>query len=303
MCGGSQESKVVVECNIDLAKTGKYAFASRKTPEYMHPRMVECASCQLVYGNPVLPKGLISAAYKDAAFDSREESAYASRTYARVVSGPLARLERYNRALDIGAGDGTFIEQLLQLGFESVSGVEPSAAPLAAAKPEIRKMIRQDVFRRGDFEEGSFDLITCFQVMEHVWDPRQLMLDVFSLLRPGGMCMTVVHDVNALSARLLGSRSPIFDIEHLQLFSSRTIRALLQKAGFKNVAAEPIWNRYPSRYWLRLAPLPTGVKERVLSLLKLTRLGEVPCSLPAGNLAAFGWRAVPEANREVLTRG
>jgi len=99
----------------------------------------------------------------------------------------------------------------------------------------------------------------------------------------------VCHDRRALSARLLGFRSPIFDIEHLQLFSPSSARALLEKAGFTGVEIRPLWNRYPLHYWLRLFPLPPSWKARVVSAAKAAGFGYWPVALPAGNLAAIGF--------------
>jgi SAM-dependent methyltransferase len=74
-------------------------------------------------------------------------------------------------ALDIGAGDGVFLDRLIDCGFSRVCGVEPSVAPIEAAKPSVRSLIRRGLFDPAAFEPDSFSLITCFQVMEHLWDP------------------------------------------------------------------------------------------------------------------------------------
>jgi SAM-dependent methyltransferase len=290
ICNSTAERKVVAESNIDGTRLTAFAFSSRKYPEYMHPRMVQCAQCGLIYANPALALGCIEAAYEGAAFDSAQEAAFASDTYAKLVANRLGALGSLNRALDIGTGDGSFLERLLGFGFRSVTGIEPSAAPIANAKLHIRRMIRQDVFRASDFEPEQFDLVTCFQVMEHLWDPAQLVLDVISLLRSGGLFLAVVHDVNALSARVLRTKSPIFDIEHLQLFSPKTITELLRRSGFIELVVIPVWNYYPLHYWLKLSPLPPRTKEWLIKTFKHGRFGNIPFSLPAGNIAVLGWK-------------
>ena len=290
MCGSTAENKVVAELKIDAAGLTEFAFASRKYPEYMHPQMVECAECQLVYGNLVPARETVIGAYEKAAFDSGQESLFASRTYARIVAGQLKQLGSHKTALDIGAGDGRFLESLLALGFSEVIGVEPSAAAVAQADRKAQGLIRQGLFRAEDFEPGAFDQITCFQVMEHLWGPTQMASDAFALLRPGGLFLTVVHDVEALPTRLLGTRSPIFDIEHLQLFSRATIASLLQRSGFTGTLVTPLWNRYPIYYWLKLAPFPLAAKKALIDCSKRIRLGRIPCSLRAGNLVAVGWK-------------
>jgi hypothetical protein len=77
--------------------------------------------------------------------------------------------------------------------------------------------------------------------------------------------VAVVHNRRALSARLLGAKSPVFDIEHLQLFSTASSRRLFRLAGFSDVRAVPIWNRYPLHYWIKLFPFPATTKKMVVS--------------------------------------
>ena len=291
LCGSTAEGKVVVESNVDLSKLTEFAFASRKLPEYMHSRMVECGACGLLYGTPAVSSESGLNAYKDAAFDSGQESEFAARTYAKLIAGQLKSIGSREKALDIGAGDGAFLEQLVQLGFRDIVGVEPSAAPIAYAKPGVRDMIRHDIFRAQDFAGQRFDLVTCFQVMEHLWNPCELALEVNSILKPGGLFVTVTHNLRAFSARLMGDKSPIFDIEHLQLFSTKTIRALLQRAGFTDIRVMPVWNRYPIHYWMRLAPIPQRLKKGLIAVARQEPLARVSCSLPAGNIAAVARKA------------
>lgn len=290
MCGSADQSHVLAESNIDLGKLNRFAFASRKNPEYMHPRLIECPACHLLYGSPVLSAETLAAAYQDADFDSGAEAGYASATYAAEIRKIVSRLPDRNSALDIGTGDGAFLAQLLDLGFKDAVGVEPSEAPYSAAAPEIRARIRLGLFRAEDFESASFSLVTCFQTMEHVPDPLALVRAVHSLLKPGGAFVFVVHNRKAASARILGFRSPIFDVEHLQLFCPETARDLLKRGGYRDAHVAPLWNRYPLHYWMKLFPMPVGVKESVLRRAKDSRLGRTPVSLPAGNLVCTGYQ-------------
>jgi hypothetical protein len=89
---------------------------------------------------------------------------------------------------------------------------------------------------------------------------------------------------------VLGARSPIYDVEHLQLFSDRSIRRLLERGGLNAVETRPVRNRYPIAYWTKIAPLPIGPKRRVLRILDRTGAGRLPVSVRPGNVAAVAWR-------------
>jgi SAM-dependent methyltransferase len=257
----------------------------------MYHRLVECPTCDAVYANPMFDFGGIDAAYDAAAFDSKQEAEFASRTYARLVRPLLPRLPSTSAALDIGTGEGSFLEQLLDLGFERVAGYEPSAAPLAAASERVRELIVHDVFAAERAAgSGPYDLIACCMTIEHVPDPAQLCRDAFELLAPGGALMIVCHDRRAPLNRLLGMRSPIIDIEHLQLFSRASARSLLERTGFERVDVRRITNRYPLHYWLKLAPMPRRLKRALVAGAQRDPLGSLSLSLPVGNLAATGMR-------------
>ena len=96
----------------------------------------------------------------------------------------------------------------------------------------------------------------------------------------------VVHDRRAALNRLLGTRSPIVDVEHLQLFCPPSLRALLEGAGYRDVSVSPITNTYPLSYWARLLPLPRAVRARVLD--SLGRLGRVEVGARVGNMVGIG---------------
>ncbi|MDX6464328.1 MAG: hypothetical protein QOE55_8025 [Acidobacteriaceae bacterium] len=291
LCGG-EDASVMVEATLDEGRLTASAFASRKIPEYMHSRMVECKGCGMLYANPVLLQESLAEAYKDASFDSGVESRLAAITYRAILEPHLPGLPSRNSALDIGAGDGAFLEELLALGFQSVAGVEPSEAPIAAAKPTVRDYLKCGIFAAEQFAAESLDLITCFQVIEHVWDPVKIAADAHALLKPGGLFVIVAHNRRAFSARILGTKSPIFDIEHLQLFDRSTGAALLRTAGFESIAISSLRNRYPIHYWIKLFPLPRTAKAAVSWMARTSGIGNLLLSLPAGNLAMVGRKPV-----------
>ena len=291
LCGERGVPRLVSEARIDEAQLTALAFASRKPPEYMHHRLVCCQVCRLVYADPAPSAETLAAAYQQADFDSQEEAAHASRTYGRLVDQLLPRLPNRTGALDIGTGDGSFLAELVRRGFSGVAGVEPSAAPIAQADPAVRPLIHHGVFRPGLHPPASLSLVTCLQTIEHLPDPLGVCRDAATMLRPGGALLLVGHNREALSARVLGERSPIYDIEHLQLFSPRSATVLLERAGLVDVSVRPLTNRYPLAYWARLFPLPSGLKAAVTGRLDGGRVGRWELPLRAGNMVMVGFRA------------
>src|SRR5580658_10073754 len=125
LCASQANSTLFAESNVRAGELDQFAFASRKLPEYMHARLLTCSTCDMLYASPALDPSVLADCYRDADFDSGVESEFAAKTYARVLCPLLPRLPQPLVALDIGCGDGTFLEQLRLAGFSEVSGVEP----------------------------------------------------------------------------------------------------------------------------------------------------------------------------------
>jgi SAM-dependent methyltransferase len=276
--------------NISPEKISSFSFASRKLPEYMCHHMVRCSVCDLVYADMPPQEEELAESYHAASYDSSEEADDAAKSYILAIQPALAHLRNRESALEIGTGTGVFLEHLKSAGFTTLVGVEPSTAAIAAAPAHRRSWIREGMFDESDFLPGSFDLICCFMTMEHVGDPMEIAKSALRLLRPGGVFLTVTHDYTSTVNRFLGKRSPIVDIEHLQIFSRRSIRELYARAGFGNISVESFINRYSLRYWLRLSPLPGFLKSSLERMISSSNLGSGRLGINVGNMIAAGFR-------------
>lgn len=285
VCGTSERGAApFLSASIDPARIGTLSFASRKPPEYMSFRLVRCRTCETVFAAEAPSAEALAQAYRDAGYDSAEEARYAARTYAEALAPRLSPEHRRGTALEIGAGSGVFLQELLDLGVTEVVGIEPSHEAVAAAPAALRPHLRIGVFEPGQHRPGSLSLVCCFQTLEHVPDPRALTRAAFDLLQPGGLIAFVTHDYQAPLNRMLGRRSPIIDIEHMQLFCPASLRRLLGDAGFGEIGIAAIRNRYPLRYWLRLLPLPGPLKPASLAAAEALGLGQRSLGLNVGNL-------------------
>lgn len=287
---GPERAIVFLEKNFDASRISTYSFASRKQPEFMCHRLVQCQACDLVYVDQPPGDDELAQAYHAADYDSSEEADDAAVAYIEAIRPILQKLPQRQRALEIGTGTGVFLKHLYQGGFTELVGVEPSTAAIRAAPEERRSWIREGVFREEDFEPSSFDLICCFMTMEHVHDPRVVAEAALRLLRPGGAFVTIVHDYRSLVNRTLGRRSPIIDIEHMQLFSNGSIRALYERAGYTDVSAHAFVNTYALSYWNRLLPIPASIKGIAAKALQTSGLGRLKAAMNVGNMIAAGFK-------------
>ena len=291
VCGvPSTEATLFMAENINNKKLSEFSFSSRKTPEFMSHRLVACSQCDLVYAPQPPEGGELAAAYHQANYDSSLEADDAAQAYTQAIEPILLMLSQRDSVLEIGTGTGVFLQRMEQAGFSALVGVEPSTAAITAARPEQRAWIRQGVFEESAFAADTFDLICCFMTMEHVSDPTTVAHSAFKLLRPGGAFVTVTHDRRSIVNRLLGKRSPIIDVEHMQLFSDASLITLFKRTGYEHIEVKAFSNRYALHYWLRLTPLPTFLKNLILKVLARMRCDSYKLSLNVGNTMGVGFK-------------
>ncbi|MCK4325274.1 methyltransferase domain-containing protein, partial [bacterium] len=270
--------------NFDIEAFNPAVFSARRLPDRIHYRMVKCINCGLVRADPAVNASALDQLYAQSSFDYTEELTNLRSTYGRY----LARLSRYGvrkaSLLEIGCGNGFFLEEALAQGYAVVRGVEPSVAAVARANPHLRQHISCDIMRPGLFESDKFEVICMFQILDHILHPRILLEECFRILKPGGMVLCLNHNIEAFSAKLLKARSPVIDIEHTYLYAPSTMRCIFGKYGFRVREAGSAWNKYTLHYLMRLVPLPVWLKRVVLAALRKSFIGRLCISVPLGNL-------------------
>lgn len=260
-----------------------YTFSARRERMVEHYRIVRCQGCGLVRSTPILAETEMNQLYGDSVYLFAEEAPYAARTYRELLARLMARHRFHVDSLvEIGCSTGFFLEQAQALGIRHVLGFEPSHACVAHAPAPLRAHIVAAPFDPGHLAGRRYDMVASFHVIDHLRDPVGVLQTAVAGLDPGGRVLLVCHDVESLGAKLLGDRNPIFDVEHIHLFSHATISRLMRTAGLVPLEVGPLTNTYPLRYWLRLLPGRTG-----LSRLLPDGLGMLHISMRAGNLYAL----------------
>ena len=257
-------------------------------PDRIHYRLVRCIECGLVRSDPVAPPDLLAKLYEQSEFNYGTEVKNLQLTYGRY----LKKLESLGvckgRLLEIGAGNGFFLEEALRHGYTEVFGVEPSKNAIEKAPATLQSRIVCDIMRPGLFAASEFDVICLMQVFDHIPFPRELLAECYRVLKPGGVILFLQHNVEAISARMMRDKSPIVDIEHTYLYSPKTLSRVLRLVGFDVNVAGICWNSYSLQYLCRLLPMPTQLKNAILTALEKTYVGRVRLRLPIGNLWVVG---------------
>ena len=256
-------------------------FASRKRPELMHYDLFECENCKTLFTNRNVNLSELLKNYEIAEYDSNVEAKYAAKTYVKNLQKALPKFK--GSVLDIGAGDGAFLSAALGVLATSNLGIEPSIK--AIAKNDDNRVNIKNIAIEDLETNEKFDLVTCFQTIEHLNNPREFITNIKRFIKPGGYFAISCHNRLSLTNKILGEKSPIFDVEHLQVFTDQGIEKLFSGLNFKIVYSNKYRNKYPLSYWLKIAPVGEKIKDFVETKKKLFGLG---ISINVGNHMIVG---------------
>lgn len=213
-----------------------------------------CRECAFLFVSPVLgpeiydddyyagrgpdPKVDYAAEYRDRSPDREREYSdlfnQASKYFSRLPSVPLREIEW----LDFGCGAGGFLRFLeerrtLPVGAETrslnVSGFDTGSWAQRLAKDGHRIL---DFSSLQTTSEGSYDVISLIEVIEHIPNPAEVVRLLAKLLRPGGMLLLTTGNMHGLAARVAGLRYRYHMPEvHVSLLNPETLRRICREAG------------------------------------------------------------------------
>lgn len=280
------------ECLVDV-ETCQLCGCSRAAEMFSEPpfRVLRCPECSLVYVTPRHDDSTLVKIYGEDYWNSaspktRGYASYASQEdlYLKTFRRRLGLVNKHVRegplkVLDVGCAAGFFLRVMREEGHD-VRGVEVSEdiashaiEHLGAENVHVGFLDALQPGQEG-FETGSFDLITLWDVVEHVPDPQALLNQLRRLLKPCGALILETQNVESTFASLLGRRWQHYKHEeHLYHFSPSTIRRLLTESGFQVVRNTPSYGgKYVSFGFIaerasRLSSI-AGVLLKPLNLLK-----------------------------------
>jgi SAM-dependent methyltransferase len=250
-----------------------------------HHAIVQCLKCGLVYTNPRLEGTRILDTYIAV-----EDPLYLEEREGRVLTferhlRPLEKLKPPpGRLLDVGASTGVFVEIAGRHGWDAW-GLEPSRWAVSEARRQGLQMI-EGTLESVELPDTSYDVVTLWDVIEHVTDPFAEIQRVYRLLKPGGLLAVHTMDIDSLFARAMGGRWPWLMEMHIYYFSRRTLTMMLNKAGFKVIRAAPQGRYLRLGYFAtRLGGLLGQPPGRVLrALFDLLHVSQVAIPINLGDL-------------------
>ena len=210
-----------------------------------------CAACDLEFVWPTPPPEAVEAVYADGYFsgDGHGYRDYFGRERAQATRKSTVRLDaldalgcRGGRLLGVGCAAGFFVEDARARGYEAF-GVEPSPEAQRAWSEAARPWLMGDLDAAR--AHGPFDVITAWDVLEHLPDPLATLRALRAMAKPDAVFAVVVPVIGNVNTRLAPATWDQYKPpEHLWFFSCASMRALLRAGAGATVLREDVaWSR------------------------------------------------------------
>ena len=279
---------------MEVARPCELCGSTNRIPRYFFKgiRVVKCARCGLVFGHPdreVDARDLYDSRY----FEERKEyffSTLESGKAPAATGGPaksfqeglelLGAHRKQGRLLDVGCAVGSFLSLAQADGWE-VHGVDVSEYATSCARNRLGAAIHTGDLVDAGFPESYFDVVTLWDVVEHLAHPRSVLSEVHRILKGDGILLLDTPNEEALIRRiafllyhLFGRQvtypaSKLYHVFHRYYFSENTLGRLLTECGFEIIQAKrkPIpREKGRGTPWERTIVKAFGVLERPLGM-------------------------------------
>lgn len=203
-------------------------------------RIVKCKNCSLAFLSPRPKREYISKFYKIESYwgqdlkiiTSQKRSGY--KKDRERIYGPVYKLipKRKGAIFDVGAGTGLFLSRFAESGWKT-DGIEFSKSAVEFAKKNYNVKLKVGDFLDYKFEPNSFDVVTLNNVLEHLYDPLGTLKEVRRVLRPDGVLIITVPNIDSLGFKIFKKKwYPLQPPIHLYHFTPVILSSMLNTVGF-----------------------------------------------------------------------
>lgn len=206
--------------------------------------VVRCEGCGLTYTNPRPTPATIGGFYPPDYQPHRrprkmQHSRPARPLRARLFGRPCGERRGdlpwagTGRLLDFGCGGGAFLKRMADRGWQ-VTGLDASVGAGRAVQEELGLKVLAGTLPHPELTPCSFDVVTMWQSLEHVHRPLAVLREAYQLLVPGGKLIVATPNIESLPFYWFGPAWFGLDVpRHLTHFTPKTLRAMLETAGFR----------------------------------------------------------------------
>lgn len=217
----NKHKKCVYCSSHNLKEINRFHFA----------KLYKCNDCGFVFSKNIPTKRELYECYSEIYGEDNYYSPITEKRYNEILDS-FEPYRKSNCLLDYGCGEGLFLDIAKKRGW-NVFGIEYSETHIKNCRERGLEVFDTEEFHN-KLKDISFDVITSFEVIEHISNPRLLANNAFELLRVGGVSYITTPNYNSISKLLLGKKWNVIQFpEHLVYFTPKTIKRVFKEAGFK----------------------------------------------------------------------
>lgn len=198
----------------------------------------KCLGCGILFINPQLDGTAMKKRYRGAGsqdfwvdvLQTAPQIKYDSKKFRDAVVDLETRIEK-GRLLDVGCSIGLFVDIAKRRGWDA-HGVELSDKARRVAKAKFGLDLYDKPLEELGLDTGAFDVVTLWEVLEHLQQPREILVQCRRLLRKNGTLVILVPNADSLTVRMLWNRAATFGWGHLWYFTPAALKKMLEKIGF-----------------------------------------------------------------------
>ena len=203
---------------------------------------VQCKQCGTVRVDPQLAPHAVADIYA-LGYKNKKQASFSTASNPALFGSLIQSFERYRRSqhlLDVGCFTGKFLVTARESGWH-VHGVELSEPAVDFCRTSLGLDVRRGTLQSAEsFPPASMDIVTMFDVIEHLPKPLLDMERARSVLRPGGLLYVETPNYGSIARRLLGKEWRVFFPWHFYYYTADTISGLLERSGFEIVSVRAV---------------------------------------------------------------
>ncbi|MBI5035942.1 class I SAM-dependent methyltransferase [Candidatus Micrarchaeota archaeon] len=243
---GADDYRVVYAAVDKVSAKGEGGYSAAST-ELLTDQVVQCNKCGLIYLDPRPKSEKVVDDYSNAVDEKYvSQSKGRLRTFEKCAEF-VEKYSKKGKILDVGAAAGFFVHTAQKRGWQA-EGIEPSKWMVEWGKNNLKANLRAGTLEKAKYPADYFDVVTYWDVLEHVPDPMASLKEANRILKKGGLVVVNYPDIASNLAKAAGRKWWFLLSVHLYYFTPDSISKMLEAAGFEVVKTKRHWQKLSLGY-------------------------------------------------------